>query len=227
MKKNETELQDAGMASKPLLTAGVQGAAVALVGFEESQEVTMALREQGVEAYSCDLQDCSGGHPEWHLKMDIFQAIRSRKWNLIILHPPCTFTALCGNRWYYNSHKRIEGAKLCKDSWDAANDACECVVLEQPKTIMQKYIGQKSQVIHPYQFGHKEYKETWLWIRGLPGLVPTNNVLKWMLADDRKEYEKIFRMPPGKDRQKLRSKTYKGIAKAMADQWGGLLAVAP
>lgn len=88
---------------------------------------------------------------------------------------------------------------------------------------MQKYIGKKSQVIHPYQFGHKEYKETWLWIRGLPGLTETNNVLKWMLADDRKEYEKVFRMPPSEDRGKLRSKTYQGIASAMAEQWSKYL----
>ena len=85
---------------------------------------------------------------------------------------------------------------------------------------MQKYIGKRSQTIHPYQFGHKEYKETWLWVNGLPLLNETSNVLKWMLADTRKEYEKMFRMPPSNDRSKLRSKTYPGIAAAMADQWG-------
>lgn len=190
-----------------------------LVGFEESQEVVKAFRALGIEAYSCDTQECSGGHPEWHLKMDIFKAIKLHKWDLIILHPPCTFTALCGNRWYWNSPLRAKGIKLCKGAWEAALSVCERVVLEQPKTIMQKYIGPKSQVIHPHMFGHKEYKETWLWIRGLPGLVSTSNVLKWMLADDRKKYEKVFRMPPGKDRQKLRSKTYRGIATAMAEQW--------
>jgi hypothetical protein len=190
-----------------------------LIGFEESQEICIQFRELGFNAYSCDTQISSGGHPEWHLKIDIFEAIKLKEWDLIILHPPCTYTALCGNRWYHDSPLRKEGIKLCQDSWEAALKVCERVVLEQPKTIMQNYIGIKSQVIHPYMFGHKEYKETWLWIRGLPGLVETNNVLRWMLADDRKNYEKVFRMPPGKDRSKLRSKTYRGIAMAMATQW--------
>lgn len=185
---------------------------IVLVGFEESQAVCNAFREQGHEAYSCDIKDCSGGHPEWHLKMDIFQAIRLKKWDLIILHPPCTYTALCGNRWYWNKPERQEGITLCKDSWDLANSVCDKVALEQPKTIMQKYIGQKSQVIHPWQFGHGETKETWLWIRGLPLLKPTNIV-------SGREH-RIWKMPPGCDRQTLRSKTYTGIAKAMAEQWG-------
>ena len=81
---------------------------IVLVGFEESQAVCNAFREQGHEAYSCDIKDCSGGHPEWHLKMDIFQAIRLKKWDLIILHPPCTYTALCGANLllppYYTAH---------------------------------------------------------------------------------------------------------------------------
>lgn len=196
----------------PVNGLAAKGAAViALVGFEESQAVTIALREQGVEAYSCDLQDCSGGHPEWHLKMDIFKAIMSRKWDLIILHPPCTYTALCGNRWYYNSPLRIEGIKLCKDSWDAACEVCDCVALEQPKTIMQKYIGKRSQTIHPWQFGHGETKETWLWLKGLPILFST------AIVNGREN--RIWKMPPSPDRQKLRSKTYIGIAKAMAEQW--------
>ncbi len=185
---------------------------VALIGFEESQEVCKAFRELGHEAYSCDTEDCSGGRPEWHLKMDIFKAIHLRKWDLIILHPPCTYTAVCGNRWYWNSHLRIEGIMLCKDSWNAACTVCDHVVLEQPKTIMQRYIGKKLQVIHPWQFGHGETKETWLWIKGLPLLKPTNIV-------EGREH-KIWKMPPSKDRQKLRSKTYRGIAVGMAVQWG-------
>ncbi len=194
----------------------------ALVGCEESQEVCKAFRALGHEAYSCDLLPCSGGRPEWHLQMDVFKAIKLKKWDIIILHPPCTYTALCGNRWYYNSQLRKDGIKLCKDSWEAAIGVCDKVLLEQPKTIMQRHIGKKTQVIHPYMFGHKEYKETWLWLKGLPLLKETGNVLKWMLADDRKEYEKVFRMPPSADRAKLRSKTYPGIAKAIAQQYGGL-----
>lgn len=186
-----------------------------LVGFEESQAVTLEFRKRGFEAYSCDIQDCSGGHPEWHLKMDIFEAIDLRRWDGIILHAPCTYTALCGNRWYWNSPKRIEGVKLCQDSWDKACEVCDNVALEQPKTIMQKYIGKKKQVIHPWQFGHGETKETWLWLKGFEPLEPTNIVAG--------RENRIWKMPPSEERQKLRSKTYPGIAKAMAEQWSKIL----
>lgn len=190
-----------------------------LVAFEESQTVTKAFRQLGHEAYSCDLQECSGGEPSYHLQMDALKAIVFRKWDLIILHPPCTYTALCSNRWYWDSPLRQQGIELCKTAWELACSVCDKVVLEQPKTIMQRYIGPKSQVIHPWMFGHKEYKETWLWLKGLPALKETSNVLQWMLADDRKEYEKVFRMPPSANRGKLRSKTYPGIAKALAQQY--------
>ena len=183
-----------------------------LIGFEESQAVCIEFRKRGHEAYSCDKEDCSGGHPEWHLKMDIFKALYLHKWNLIILHPPCTYTAVCGNRWYWDKQERIDGIKLCKDSWDAACNVCDKVMLEQPKTIMQRFIGKKSQVIHPWQFGHGETKETWLWLYGLPLLKPTN------IVEGRDH--RIWKMPPSPDRQKLRSKTFPGIAKAMAEQWG-------
>jgi hypothetical protein len=182
-----------------------------LIGFEESQAVCIAFRERGHEAYSCDKEDCSGGYPQWHLKMDIFKAFYLKKWDLIILHPPCTYTALCGNRWYWNSQERREGIRLCGLSWATAKSVCDSVALEQPKTIMQKYIGKKSQVIHPWQFGHGETKETWLWLCGLSLLKPTNIV-------EGREH-RIWKMSPSADRQKLRSKTYPGIAEAMAEQW--------
>ena len=183
-----------------------------LVGFEESQVVCIAFREMGHEAYSCDIEECSGGHPEWHLQMDIFKALYLMKWNLIILHPPCTYTALCGNRWYWDSSLRLDGIKLCKDSWDEACKVCDKVVLEQPKTIMQRWIGPKSQIIHPWQFGHGETKETWLWIKGLLLLKPTN------IVDGREN--RIWKMTPSDDRSKKRSETYPGIADAFAEQWG-------
>lgn len=183
-----------------------------LIGFEESQAIANEFRGLGHDAYSCDLQECSGGHPEYHLHMDIFKALNYKRWDLIILHPPCKYTALCGNRWYWNSPLRIEGAKLCKDAWEKACEICDNVVLEQPKTIMQRYIGKKSQVIQPWQFGHGETKETWLWIKGLPLLESTD------IVEGREN--RIWKMSPGKNRSKLRSKTYPGIAKAMAEQWG-------
>jgi len=184
-----------------------------LVGCEESQEVTKAFRELGHEAYSCDLQDCSGGYPEWHLKEDIFEILDLMLWDIIILHPPCRYTALCGNRWYAGNSLRLKGASFCSTIWHKACFVCSKVALEQPKTIMQRFIGPKTQIIHPYQFGHGETKETWLWLKGLPELTPTNEV------DGREN--RIWKMPPSKDRSKLRSKTYPGIAKAMAEQWGG------
>ena len=147
-----------------------------LVGFEESQTITIELRSKGVEAFSCDLQHCTGFHPEWHLQIDIFDAIYLGRWDMIILHPPCTYTAVCGNRWYHDSPLRSNGIDLCQRSWYAALSVCDKVALEQPKTIMQRSIGPKSQVIHPWQFGHKECKETWLWLRGLPELTHTDVV---------------------------------------------------
>lgn len=186
-----------------------------LVGCEESQAVCIEFRKLGFEAYSCDLLPCSGGHPEWHLKMDVRDAIKLQKWDLIILHCPCTFTALCGNRWYWNSPLRLEGINFTKKAYLLALSVCNKVVLEQPKTIMQKYIGRRSQKIQPYEYGHGETKETWLWVNGLPLLVPTNIV-------EGREH-KIWKMPPSKDRGRLRSKTYPGIAKAMAEQWGAVI----
>lgn len=196
-----------------------------LIGFEESQEICKAFRNLGFEAYSCDIKPCSGECPEYHIQTDIFKALDLMKWDLIILHPPCTYTALCGNRWYYNSPLREEGVKLCKNSWDKALSICNHVVLEQPKTIMQRYIGKKSQVIQPYQFGHTETKETWLWLKGLPNLKETDNVKKEMDLLPAKEKHKIWYASPCEKRSELRSKTYSGIAKAMANQWGKLLYV--
>lgn len=185
-----------------------------LIGCEESQAVCIEFRKLGHEAYSCDLLPCSGGKPEWHLQMDVKEAILSQQWDIIGLHCPCTYTALCGNRWYWNSPLRIEGIEFTKSVFELAKSLCNKVYLEQPKTIMQKYIGPKSQVIHPYEFGHGETKETWLWLQGLPDLMPTD------LVTGREN--KIWKMPPSADRAKLRSKTYSGIAAAIASQWSNI-----
>lgn len=183
-----------------------------LVGFEESQEVMKSFKQKGHDAYSCDIQESSGPFPQYHFKCDFFEALFFMNWDLVILHPPCTYTALCGNRWYWYSPLRDKGADLCSQAWHYSKLYSKSVALEQPKTIMQKWLGPKSQVIHPYQFGHGETKETWLWLHNLPKLKPTNEV------DGREN--RIWKMPPSRDRSKLRSKTYPGIAKAMAEQWG-------
>jgi hypothetical protein len=194
-----------------------------LIGCEESQAVCIAFRNRGFNAFSCDLLETSGNHPEWHLQIDVRDAIKLRKWHLIILHCPCTHTAVCGNRHYWNSPLRIEGINFTKEVYELALSVCDNVVLEQPKTIMQRYIGRKSQVIQPWQFGHMETKETWLWINGLPNLVGTNNVKIAMELLPDSEKHKIWYASPSDDRGKLRSKTYPGIAQAIAKQYGDYL----
>jgi hypothetical protein len=180
-----------------------------LINCEESGVVRQEFERLGWDAWSCDL--LPSRMPGNHLQMDARKAITARKWDLIINHPPCTFTALCGNRWYWNSPLRAEGIELCKEIWDLSCQYCNRVALEQPKTIMQRYIGNRSQAIQPYQFGHGETKETWLWLKNLPELVSTNVV-------EGREH-RIWKMAPGPDRQRERSVTYLGIARAMAEQW--------
>lgn len=188
-----------------------------LIACEESQEVCKAFRESGHEAYSNDLLDCSGGHPEWHLKMDAKEAILLKKWDLIIMHPPCTHVAVSGNRWYGTGmpmhEKRIDSVSWIQSLWDLARSVCDKVALENPVGVLNK-MGDfpKPQYVQPWQFGHGETKKTGFWLHNLPKLVPTE------IVDGREQ--RVWKMPPSKDRAKLRSKTYRGIAKAMADQWG-------
>lgn len=180
-----------------------------LVGFEQSQIVTAAFIARGHDAMSCDLYyDGAKGLP--HYRGDVFDVL-SDGWDLAILHPPCTYTALCGNRWYWNSPLRLDGVELCTRAWNIARKYCKKVALEQPKTIMQRYIGKRSQTIHPWQFGHGETKETWLWLHNLQELQPTN------IVDGREN--RIWKMPPSEDRQRKRSETFSGIADAFATQW--------
>lgn len=180
-----------------------------LVGCEESQEVCKAFRAKGHEAYSCDLLPCSGGHPEWHLQMDIFEAINSREYDLKIGFPPCTDLAVSGARWF--EEKRKNGSQ--QKSIDFFLRIASCFdVLENPIGIMSTIYRKPDQIIQPWQFGHGETKSTCLWLNGLPKLIPTN------IVSGREQ--RIWKLPPSENRSKLRSKTFPGIAKAMADQWG-------
>lgn len=187
-----------------------------LVGCEESQAVCKAFRALGHEAYSCDLQKESGGHPEWHLWGDVFLAIHAKQWDLIILHPPCTKIAVSGNRWYGENllrfHERIEAVKWTEKLWNYAKQNCKYVALENPVGTLNTY-GDFPQpyYIQPWQFGHGETKKTGFWLYNLPLLQPTN------IVEGREQ--KVWKMPPSEDRAKLRSKTYPGIAAAMASQW--------
>ena len=203
-----------------------------LVACEESQEVCKAFRELGHEAYSCDIQDCSGGHPEWHLKQDVLPLLYET-WDLIIAHPPCTFLTVTGNRWFNVERYGDKAVQRQKDREEAieffmqfANAKCEKIAIENPVGIMSTYWRKPDQIIQPYEFGEPYEKKTCLWLKGLPYLQPTNIVS----PPPRIYYESGKSMPawyayawrlPKEERTRLRSKTFIGIAKAMAEQWGG------
>lgn len=191
-----------------------------LVACEESQAVANAFRARGVEAYSNDLQDCSGGHPEYHLKMDCREAIVMRYWSLIIFHPDCTYMAVSGNRWYgcgtNGVEKRRKAVQWTMDTWRLICRNSDRSVLENPVSVVFTMPELKEpQYVQPWMFVHGETKKTGLFLRNIPQLVPTN------IVNGREQ--KVWKMPPSDDRKKLRSKTYPGIAEAMADQWGKIL----
>lgn len=194
-----------------------------LFGCEESQACANAMRELGVEAYSNDTQECSGGHPEFHLQMDVFEAIDYMTWDGIFLFPPCTKIALCGNSTYGRGMKkheeRLEAIEWTAGLWKYAKSKCNHVGMENPKNVLGPVIGKRTQIIQPWMFGHMEQKETWLWLHGLPKLKPTNIVYDEMMKLPKKERERIHYMSPSISRGKERSKTFPGIARAMATQW--------
>lgn len=198
-----------------------------LIGCEESQVVTKAFRRLGHDAFSCDIQECSGGHPEWHIQNDIVDELnRSVWWNLIILHPDCTAMAVCGNKKYAKGkpgyHKRLEAIEWTVNLWKLVKTKTTKAVLENPASVIFRYLHAPVQYIQPHQFGHLEQKKTGLALFNLPRLVPTNDVYEEMMKLPKNKRERIFHMPPSPDRSKIRSKTYRGIAEAMAEQWGSL-----
>jgi len=195
-----------------------------LVGCEESQAVTIELRKLGHEAYSCDIQQCSGGHPEWHIQGDVFDAINSRKWDLGIFFPTCTYLTISANKWYKDQPKRKSGTLVGKERREAREEAilffmrlyiCPIpkIAIENPIGVISSRFRGPDQVLQPWMFGHGETKATCLWLRGLQNLQPTN------IVEGREQ--RMHLLPPSKDRAKLRSKTFPGIAKAMAEQWAG------
>lgn len=197
-----------------------------LVGCEESQEVTKAFRALGHFAFSCDLQPCSGGRPEWHLQMDVFEAIQLMPWDLAIFFPDCTYLTVSGNRWFKDQPTPKSGVLVGSERRKAREDAvmfvqrlynCEVPVLaiENPIGSLSTRFKPPNQIIQPWMFGHGETKATCLWLKSLPKLLPTD------VVKGRKN--RIHKMPPSKDRAKLRAKTYPGVAKAMAMQWSEFL----
>lgn len=198
-----------------------------LIACEESQAVCIEFRNLGFEAYSCDLQECSGGHPEWHIIGDAIVALKSKKWDLVIAHPPCTRMANSGVMWLEkrNLWKDLDEATTFFNEFVKYGKQGNKIAIENP--IPHKYavekIGKYSQGIQPYMFGHTERKATCLWLFGLPELKQTNNVMEAMKKLPKNEQQRIHYLPPGKERAKLRSKTFPGIANAMAAQWGSFL----
>ena len=202
-----------------------------LVACEESQAVCKEFRKIGHEAYSCDILPCSGGHPEWHLQQDVIPLLKE-KWDMIIAFPPCTYLKVTGNRWFNidrYGEKAIQRHKDRKEAIDFfmafANADCEKIAIENPIGIMSSEWRKPNQIINPWQFGDAFEKKTCLWLKGLPELKPTDIVE----IPPRKRFDSGKSMPswyaeawnlPKEERAKLRSKTFPGIAKAMAEQWG-------
>ena len=184
-----------------------------LVACEESQAVTIAMRNRGIEAYSCDILPCSGGHPEWHIQDDVSNMLKE-SWGMVIAFPPCTHLAVSGARWF--DEKRKDGRQQHGIDFFMMFTELECkYAIENPVGIMSSIYRKPDQIIQPWQFGHGETKATCLWLKGLSPLVPTNVV--------EGRADRIHKLPPSPDRWKIRSETYQGIADAMADQWGGFM----
>lgn len=200
-----------------------------LIACEESQAVCEAFLEKGFDAYSCDLQECSGSHPERHIKGDCFEEIARTKYDLIIAHPPCTYLAVCGNRWFKNNPEREAQREEALAFFKRFLDLdVKHLAIENPIGVASTRICKPTQIVQPWQFGESFSKKTCLWLRGLPKLEPTKIVDK----GEFKEFEHGKRMTkwyydlwalPKEERSKMRSKTFKGIAAAMAEQWGNYL----
>jgi len=202
-----------------------------LVACEESQEVCKAFRALGHEAYSCDIQECSGGHPEWHIKADALELIKM-KWDLIIAHPPCTYISNVGARWLFaggelNQERYRKGlsAKAFFMSFLRAN--CDRIAVENPIPSSIYGLPPYTQIIQPYEYGHPWSKKTCLWLKELPPLVPTEIVTEHKPFISSGSYTKTHDPKyKGASRKggsaRSRSKTFPGIAAAMAEQWGGL-----
>lgn len=229
-----------------------------LVACEESQEVCKAFRALGHESYSCDIQECSGGHPEWHILGDALEYIngdnlpahwkrfapfpmfltqdgkwhtRPKRWDLIIAHPPCTYLTNAGARWLWAGHRlneeRYQKGLAAKEFFMAFYNAdCPRIAIENPVPSSVFDMPEYTQVIQPYEYGHPYSKKTCLWLKGLPHLNPTEIIENHIPFVSSGSYTKTHDSKyKGASRKggaaKSRSKTFPGIAKAMAEQWGG------
>ena len=197
-----------------------------LVACEESQRVCLAFREKGHEAYSCDIQPCSGGHPEWHIRGNALELLKL-KWDLIIAHPPCTYLSNAG------AVRMFPKGKLNETRYKKALEAkeffmkflktdCPKICVENPMPLSILKLPPPDCIIQPYEFGEPYTKRTYLWLKGLQPLIPTcvvaGKIILWVDSSGGKSRKGQRGIAHS---QKERSKTFPGIAKAMAEQWGG------
>ena len=200
-----------------------KGIMAVLIACEESQAVTIEFRKLGIETFSCDVMPCSGGHPEWHIQGDVVPLLAWDWWEMIIAFPLCTHLAVSGAAWFAEKRKDGRQQQGVDFFMEFADCGCEKVVIENPVGIMSTKWRKPDQIIHPWMFGHPEKKSTCLWLKGLPRLVETNNVKEYMETLPKNRQERLHYLPPSPKRSEARSKTFPGIAKAMAEQWGTLL----
>ena len=218
-----------------------------LVACEERQRVCIAFREKGHEAYSCDIVECSGGHPEWHIVQDVIPILNGNcefktvdgikhkidgKWDLIIAHPPCTYLTVTGNRWFnverYGEkaiQRQIDRKEAINFFMEIANADCEKIVIENPIGVMSTVWRKPEQIIQPYMFGDSAEKKTCLWLKGVEPLKATNEIK----PPERVKFDSGKTMPKWyadlwhltrEERSRLRSQTFPGFAEAMAEQRG-------
>lgn len=200
-----------------------------LIACEESQAVTIEFRELGHEAYSCDLLPCSGGHPEWHIQQDVTEVLR-QEWDMIIAFPPCTDLCVSGAKHFEKKRANGSQQKSIEFFMMFADNKCPKIAIENPIGIMSNEWRKPNQIVQPWQFGDKAQKSTCLWLKGLPNLEATDIVDKGEFWEHTRANGKKIKMPlwyynalrdakTPEQRRTLRSKTFPGIAKAMADQW--------
>ena len=192
---------------------------IVLVACEESQVVCKAFRAKGHEAFSCDVLPCSGGHPEWHIQDDVLKHLEG--WDLIIAHPPCTYLTNAAARHLYpkgvlNQERAKKGFEAKEFFMKLFNAPCDKICVENPVPSKIFELPEKTQIIQPFEHGHPFSKKTCLWLKGLPKIEPSNKV---NIVESTKVPGNWFNKG-GKQRQINRSKTFPGIAKAMAEQWG-------
>lgn len=204
-----------------------------LVACEESQQVCKAFRALGHEAFSCDIQPCSGGHPEWHIQGDALRVLYSESWDMLIAHPPCTYLTAASAVRLFNQDHSIKDFDRLQAGWNAKeffmhflNAPVAMVAVENPCPLRLFGLPPYSQIIEPYMFGDPWKKRTCLWLRGLPDLVPTDLVEPlglWVGATSGRSgtgrVKSSYTLASHRS-QKMRSKTFPGIALAMAAQWG-------